>query len=153
MLAPAPKASLGAAEIRLVDVATSEDIRTLRLRVIWPFEADRTYVFLRSDGAVRSISTGGHTVKPVGGGRESDPDITLLYFAPPAEGLELTVSLAGDAPLEVEVVGHLPGLPVFADLPTVRPPHLMPREGWSSDSTYVRSVARFETAPRMPAQQ
>ena len=83
--------------------------------------------------------------------RGAGDGLVLIYHAPPAEGIHLSVELTGSAPLELETVGQRYGLPRLEGFsPGPRPPHMMPGQGWLVDSTVVRSITTVKTLSSSP---
>lgn len=140
--APAAAAELAGGRIELVAAAEGEGVRTLELAVTWPYEVHRAILALAPAAALRSLVADG---KAVEGAAEADGDgpFTLPFWAPPPEGLHLTVEVAAGEALEVTAVAQLLGLP---ELPGATyppwPGHLMPSPiGWESNSTFVSTTA------------
>jgi len=134
---PAP---LGGPEVTLVTEQEASDVRTLEVRITAPFTAHSLRVALEPRAEIRALTVGGQRVEP-----DSRRGPTLVFSAPPASGLELSVEMTGGSPLEVEVVGQrygLPDLPGFSYEP--RPPDMMASSAWTTDSTFVRSVTVLE---------
>ncbi len=140
----APLADLGGARVEVVDDYLGLEGRTLELNVSWPFAAQRAVIFVISRAEIRAISMAGeHRIEPRQAAASGQGNtMGFQYFAPPAAGIPLRVELAWDEPLELKIYAQrygLPELPGFTWEP--RPAHLMPRLGWASDSTFVRSTA------------
>jgi hypothetical protein len=69
----------------------------------------------------------------------------LAYWAPPAEGFDLTVESPGLSSLTLRVLDHtfgLPTLPGFSYTP--RPAWIIPDLDWVNDSTIVAKTFSFE---------
>ncbi|MCP4653824.1 MAG: M20/M25/M40 family metallo-hydrolase [bacterium] len=140
----APVAALGGAEVELLGEQALADTRMLHLQIDWPFDAHRAFVFLSSPGEIRKVLIDGREVGTTAAGdtEEAATRLNFAYNAPPPEGFQLDVEVAGDEPLEVEAVGQLFSLPELADFSyEPRPEHLMAPPGIIMDSTFVRSVA------------
>ena len=145
---PAPALALGGPEITWHGEEQGGG-RVLELVVRWPWEAQRAVLLLRSSDEIRS---------PVVDSRKVDlrqrgagDGLVLIYHAPPAEGIHLSVELTGSAPLELETVGQRYGLPRLEGFsPGPRPPHMMPGQGWLVDSTVVRSITTVKTLSSSP---
>lgn len=135
----APAVDLAGATIEWLGEEDGAHGRQIGMRLVWPYAVHRAILLLRSESPIRSISSGGQSIAPDESSEPGgEPDRRkVVYFAPPPEGLPLTVELEGDGPLEIEAVAQLFGLP---DIAEPRPGNLMPRYGWNTDSTYVRSV-------------
>ena len=132
-------------DIRLLGESPGTDGSVFDLHVAWPFTVHRATLVLRSRGDLGAISVNGEPLASSAGddekaAEEGDPRI-VRYYAPPLGGFTLRVEVAGGQPLELEAVGQRYGLPVLAGFSyRPRPDDRMPRWGWNSDSTFVRSA-------------
>lgn len=80
--------------------------------------------------------------------RGADGNFTLEVIGVPGQGLPLQVELDDDAPLEVDAVSHLRGLPEGPGFPSApRPDTLMPSAFAATDLRMVRKQYVFETTP------
>jgi hypothetical protein len=79
--------------------------------------------------------------------------VVFRFFAPPAEGIPMTLALDGDLPVTVHAVSRRPGFPQGAErAPGPRPPGIIARPGmmppWDplleSDTTIVAAMSRGE---------
>jgi Peptidase family M28 len=131
--APAPVASFKPPEARVLEDVTENGIRHLRLRLASPRGAERLSVQI--DGEILGATVDGKRLK-------SDPatqkNWSLLYLAPPPEGIELVLETRAAPPLTVRLVDESYGLPLrdggtFAD----RPLHMMPAPYFRSDISLV----------------
>ena len=77
--------------------------------------------------------------------RPMESEGALAYWAPPAEGFDLTVESATLDSLTLRVVDHTFGLPTFPGFSyTPRPAWITPDTDWSTDSTMVAKTFVFE---------
>jgi hypothetical protein len=68
----------------------------------------------------------------------------LNYYAPPAEGFEVTLEVNPSQPLKLRVVDQTYELPQMAGAPfKARPDHLMPAPFTNSDTTQVSRTYTF----------
>ncbi len=142
LTAPAPMAPLAAAKVTALP-GGDPAAKTVRLGLSWPEPVARAIVTLRSATSLGAVRVNG---RPLAG--EEGKERTLLYYAPPAEGLEIEVSPAAGGPVEVEVVTQRFGLPQLPGVTLVeRPADTMPLSVWSTDSSLVYSKTVVNPAP------
>lgn len=127
----APSLPLAAPAVEVLDDTTNGNVRTLRLRVSSPRGAEELLLWLQSDNLddtdtpVLSAMVDGEPVEKAeepGWGRWG-----LDLFAPPEDGVELTLDLKPEAPVRLRVVGLSDGLPDVSGVDETRPPDTMPR--------------------------
>ncbi len=127
----APPLPLVAPAVEVLDDTTGNNVRTLRLRVSSPRGAEELLLWLESDDPgdtdtpVLSAVVDGEPVEKAeepGWGRWG-----LDLFAPPEDGIELTLDLKPEAPVRLRVVGLSDGLPDVSGVDETRPPDTMPR--------------------------
>jgi hypothetical protein len=143
----APVAPLAPPEIELLDDAAEKGSRTLRLRIKSPRQAPVLMLQVVSDVTVQEAAVGekrvelGRPVTPSGG----QPNWRLQYYAPPPEGVVVTLKVNSKGPLQLQVIDRSYGLP---ELPGVslgqRPSWLIPA-AWQlySDQTLVDKTFTF----------
>jgi hypothetical protein len=139
----APGAPLAAPNLLLVSDRTNNDIRTLQMRITSPRRAPAMSVFV--DGNTLDGSVNGKRIA------NSDPNVhlkfgnqwVLNYWAVPANGVDLTLSLKAGQPVKISVVDRTYSLPeIPGKVIKARPDYLMPEPYGYSDSTLVtRSFA------------
>ncbi len=131
----APVAPLPAPEVRVLEDAVEGGVRSLHLRVVSAREASALYVYVGSE--IFDGTVGG---KPLVNRAESGPDQgwILNYWAPPAEGVDLTFKTKSFEPLGVKVVDKTYQLPASESLSvSPRPNNFMPAPFTYSNSTFV----------------
>jgi hypothetical protein len=137
----APVASLSAPEVSVLEDRADNGGRLLRLRVNSPRQAAIMSIFV--DATVQQAVVNG---KPVREGAEQpkrNPGKrwSLQYCAPPAEGIELTLSLKSMEPVSVVVVDESRGLPELpGSVYQPRPAHTISSPVLPSDLTFVRKT-------------
>jgi hypothetical protein len=139
---PAPAAGLSAPEVSVLSDGTSDGVRATRLRIVSPRRAASVSVFV--EGQVISAEVGGKAVGADAPAAANGPAgrWNLLYWAPPAEGIELNLKTRQTGPLNVRVVDKsygLESLPGFAP----RPPHLIPSRFSGSDAVFISRSFSF----------
>ena len=140
---PAPSVPLKGAVVTLLKGEAEAQSPLLALKLTWSRAPHRALISLKSDAEIRALTLHGQRVEqPPDMAREAS-EMSLVYHAPP-EDLRIDVELAGGEPLEIEVVDQFYELPEPKDFSyPPRPPHVMPRPDWLSDSTLVRSTERL----------
>ncbi len=131
LLDEAPPVPLAAPTVEVLDDTTGSDARTLRLRVSSPRGAEELLLWLESEGLgnpdtpVLSAAVDGEPVQKAGEpgwGRWG-----LDLYAPPENGIELTLELRPEAPVRIRAVALSDGLPDVPGVDETRPPDTMPR--------------------------
>ncbi|MEZ5331651.1 MAG: hypothetical protein R2991_06280 [Thermoanaerobaculia bacterium] len=92
--------------------------------------------FLRSDSAMTGLRVGG---APVDAASLSAGGVRLALYGFEDAAVRMELELDGEGPVEIEVLDQAWGLPAD-QLPRPRPPDVIPRPGWLTDSTFT--VAR-----------
>jgi hypothetical protein len=121
-----------------------------RVRVLPPPGADRLRLFLGPAAELRSVTVQGReALLPEDAG---DEPVQLLYWNPPAEGVEVAAELEGPGPLELAAVAQWFGLPAEAEGgPPARPEGLMQASWpWDVDTIMVRKDLSAAPAPAEP---
>lgn len=144
----APAAPLAAPEVGWLAERDGADGTAVDLAIRWPYEVHRALLFLRTEAEIRAVASDGQRLELAPSGGDGEPQ-RVIFFAPPATGLELTVELAEARPLELEVVGQRYDLPAALGVEP-RPADKMPRPGWESDSTFVVSAATWTPGSAIP---
>lgn len=135
--ATAPVEQLNAPLIEVVNDATNNNQRTLRLRVKSPRLAEVVTLYADADAEVASSSVNGKEIK----GRYGNRPWALRYFGLPQEGIEVTlVSSKVGTPINVRVVDQSYGLPSSVQ---PRPENMMPAMLPFTDSTFVSKSFKF----------
>jgi hypothetical protein len=145
----APATALATPHIELLDDRTSDNIRTVRLHVTSQRQAPFISLEIDPQTRVMAAQIGG---KPLGQGNDSTPAGSadawrLLYFAPPAEGFDLTLATKSSAPFKIVLMDQSYEFP--ASLSTSikpRPDYLIPTPypyNPFGDSTFVTKTFTF----------
>jgi hypothetical protein len=139
--APAPVMSIEQPSIDVVTEARSANARTLRLHVTLPPGTEIAAFDVPAEAHVTSASVQGRpfSVEP------GDGWLELVFFGPPAEGLDLVLATAPGTPVRVVALAQTRGLPPEAAAPLgPRPVDRMPAVSWSplyaSDMTLAISA-------------
>jgi hypothetical protein len=142
----APTVELATPSIELLEDDASDGVRTLRMRVTGTPKAN--LVAVETDAQVVGAAVNGERLPEVTG---EMPALTLHYWNPPSEGVDLTLEIKGVEPLTITARAGTPGLP---DIPGKtyrdRPPDMMPI-AWNSptveqdSSTVVSKSFTFAT--------
>jgi len=144
--AQAPLVSLAAPEIVLLDERTENQMRTLRLRVTTPRRAPLVSIYVDSKEGILDVAVNGKRVagEDARNPPKYDNPWVLNYWAIPAEGIELTVSVKPSQALNINVVDSSYDLPQVPGKSLAgRPGHLMPAQFGYTDSTLVSKSVTF----------
>ena len=140
--APAPILPLRPPEARVLEDITSNGLRRLRLHLASPRGAERMSV--RISAVVLSASINGKALVSNATTSERQKSWSLLYVAPPPEGIELILETRSAPPLAVRVVDESYGLPLLEGATfTGRPAHMMPAPFFRSDFSLVSQDFSF----------
>ena len=123
----APPASLAAPNVRLLDGSNRDEIRTVRLHVSGP--ADANLIVLETASEVIGATIDGKPVadRPVLNSSAVPPPWTLTFWNPPTRGFDLTLKLRTTAAVRVTARASTPGLPSTpGTADRDRPPDTMP---------------------------
>lgn len=138
LTAAAPVYDLAPPAAELLETTSRNGARRLRLRVDSQRDAPELRIDLTAGGGFSELSLDGVEVDPPANGKQWFTN----YHGLPEEGVELEVTVAGDGPLEVELVDRSAGWPAAADLPS-RPAGLIAGRLMPTDLTAVRHRATF----------
>jgi hypothetical protein len=113
--APAPtSAALVAPDVALIEDGAQGGVRTLRLRITAPPPANLLRVAVDPPERIVGAAVNGERV-PDDTGRTGDRRAwTLSYWAPPPEGVELTLHVRDAAPVRLTATAGIPGLPALS---------------------------------------
>jgi hypothetical protein len=143
---PAPPLALKAPDIKLLAAATSSDMRTLRLQITSPRQANliTIYVDSKADFVLKSLNGKVVDSNSLPGAVERKNFWSLRYYALPPEGIELVAETKPSEPLRMRVVDQSFGLPeipgrTFAPRPEsmISPPLLV------SDAVLISKTFTF----------
>jgi hypothetical protein len=138
----APVITLAPPQAELLESATANGIRTLRLRISTPRHARTLHVGL-THGEVLDASVNGHDLGKPSEARWHQPgNWGFDYANPPAEGIDVQLHVQAAGPVTIVVVDRSSGLPTIpgANFPS-RPADSMPIH--SGDQTMVRRSLVF----------
>ncbi|MDJ0703481.1 MAG: M20/M25/M40 family metallo-hydrolase [Leptolyngbyaceae cyanobacterium MO_188.B28] len=125
----APAAALAAPSIEAIDDDVNNEVRTMRLRITVPRPTRLLRVYIDSAQEVLRAAVNGKFIsnqKPQTQA-QSGEKWGLHYFAPPPEGIELTLTVKSSQPLAIRTVSQSDGLPeISGGLVNLRPAYLMP---------------------------
>jgi Peptidase family M28 len=134
--APAPVAPLRPPEAQVLEDVTTNGTRHLRLHLASPRGAER--ISLKINAEILSAAINGKNLTADNSGSEPKKSWSLLYLAPPKEGIELVLETRSPAPLALRLVDESYGLPEFDSAKfTDRPAHMMPAPFFRSDFSLV----------------
>ncbi|MEU4215028.1 M28 family peptidase [Actinoplanes sp. NPDC026623] len=114
---PAQPAALPAPRLTKVDDSTAGDLRTVRLRLAPQRPVRLVTLHVGAETAVTKATAGGRDV-PVDRTAGGSWGFGLVFHAPPAEGVEITLTVRGTGPLKIRVMDASDGL---STLPGFRP--------------------------------
>jgi MFS family permease len=141
--APAPVLSLPAPEVEVVDDQTSDGVRRFKLRVRSPRQAPILRLRAWNDLAlVLTMSMDDCRLEadtPDGNVRY----LNLTYYAPPADGIEVTLAISASEPLQLTVEDVSYGLPAQLGLEP-RTEAMMPKPTRRTDRTTVSTTYQLE---------
>ena len=145
MKSPAPALPLPPPELTVLDDQTANGVRTLRLSLRSGDPAGYVTAPSASNTAVLAATVAGRRfVNDAPRSAQSNNSWVLNYYAPPAEGFELTLEVSPGQPLRLWVVGQSYGLPETPGAPvTPRPDDIMPAPFTSSDIAHVSRTYTF----------
>jgi hypothetical protein len=146
--ASAPAIDLPAPRLTVLDDATADGVRTLRLRLTSPRAAYAAHVDMRLPGELIAATVGGQAVRVADGPTNDNYVIPagarrlpVMVYNLPADGLDITLAVQGSGPIAVSLQDFANGLP---DVPgmaiTPRPPAFMPAPYDFRDPTVVRTA-------------
>jgi hypothetical protein len=140
--APAPLAPFKPPAAELLEDVTSSGLRRLRLRLSSPRGAER--IGVQISGEVSSANIQGKHLESVVNASEPQKTLSLIYLAPPKEGIELAIETRSTSPLAVKLVDESYGLP-FRDGTSFkeRPAAMMPAPFIRSDFSLVSQNYSF----------
>jgi hypothetical protein len=143
---PAPAAPLTPSQVQLLDDNTTNDVRTLRVKIIAPQQVASIAALVDPKTEVLAAAVNGKQVDS-SGVRASQPASapwTMQYWALPENGIELTLQIKATQPLRLKIVDRSYGLP---EIPGAhlepRPNDMMPAPFSNSDSTLVSKSYTF----------
>ena len=140
--APAPVAPFTPPEAQVLEDVSSNGLRHLRLRLSSPRGAERISVQIRAE--ILSTAVEGKPLPSVDATRGSQKIWSLVYLAPPKEGIELFLETRAPPPMALRLVDESYGLPLGDGITfTDRPAHMMPAPFFRSDFTLISKNYSF----------
>lgn len=143
---PAPMASLAAPNVEMMSDTTSNDVRTLTLRITSPRGAKMVNAFFEPAIPVISATLDGKSF--YSGDAATPTRLPIHNWTVPTEGFELTLQIPANVDVTLVVADQSAGFPQFDNFTmTPRPDYLMvPPQAWFlfGDSTWVKKTFIFE---------
>ncbi len=109
----APSVELVTPSVEFLDEDMSDGVRTLRMRITAPSQANLLSV--TTDARIMSATVDGEHLPNVTNDDGGQPAWTLDYWSPPSEGFELTLEIKGTEPPTLTATAGTPGLPAIPD--------------------------------------
>lgn len=137
---PAPAATLAAPHVSLVGDSSQGGVRTLRLRLTSPRQANLLSLYVDSKAEVLRATING---RPVNGDGTSAAikrarQWSLRYYSVPPDGIELWAEIRTAEPLKLRVVDQSYGLPSLQGMSVrARPADIIPAPLSITDSSFV----------------
>lgn len=142
---PAPFIQLPPSDLKVLDDQTANGVRTLRLSLNSAYPAG--YMTAPTDANTEVLAAtvkGQRFVNEVRRSKTSSNSWALNYYAPPAEGFEITLEVDPAQPLKLRIVNQSYELP---EVPGAsfksRPDYIMPAPFTNSDTTQVSRTYTF----------
>ena len=145
MKSPAPLAPLAAPEATLLaDTPNNSGGRTLRLRINTPRQAPFLSIYLNPKVEISSAQVNGKPLPTNPASGVAETGWSLLYYAMPATGAELTLEVKSAEPLEMRVIDLSYGLPqTLTQSMRPRPDNIISTFFPFSDATLVSKSFKF----------
>ncbi|MDQ1592733.1 MAG: hypothetical protein QOG71_3360 [Pyrinomonadaceae bacterium] len=145
MKSPAPLVPLPAPEATLLsDAPTSSGGRTLRLRINTPRQAPFLSVYVNPKVEIASAQVNGKPLPTNAAPGAAETGWSLLYYAMPAGGAELTLEVKTAQPVEMRVIDLSYGLPqTLTQTMRARPDNIISTFFPFSDGTLVSKSFKF----------
>jgi hypothetical protein len=145
MKSSAPLVPLAPPEATLLSEApTNSGGRTLRLRINTPRQAPFLSVYLNPKVEISSAQVNGKPLPTIAATGVAETGWSLLYFAMPAAGAELTLEVKTAQPVEMRVIDLSYGLPqTLTQTMRPRPDNIMSTFFPFSDATLVSKSFKF----------
>ncbi|HEY0078082.1 MAG TPA: M20/M25/M40 family metallo-hydrolase [Pyrinomonadaceae bacterium] len=142
----APMTALAAPQVELLSDERNETGRTLRLRAGSPRRAQVLSLYVEGDAEARGTTVNGKALGDEGAAarREAGGVWALRFYAPPPEGIELTLTTKSQQPVRIKAVDQSYELPTLPGSPIrPRPDSAMASPHPLSDSTLVSKSFTF----------
>jgi hypothetical protein len=109
----APSVNLVPPRVEFLDENMSDGVRTLRMRITAPSQANLLNVAANS--RIMGATVDGERLPNATDDDRRQPAWTLDYWSPPPEGFELTLEIKSTEPLTLSATAGTPGLPAIPD--------------------------------------
>ena len=121
----APSVTLASPTVRFLDNSMVDGVRTLRARVTGPPGA--SFLTVTTHTQIMGATVDGVRVPNISDEDKGEAAWNLIYWSPPQEGFELSLTIADGEPVTVTATAGAPGLPAMpVGAYHDRPPHMMP---------------------------
>ena len=125
--APAPAIDLPAPALEVLDDLTSEDTRTLRLRLNSPRDAPYAHLQMALPSNIVEASVDGEEVELSEIPAEQRRSFPLVFYNLPEDGIEITLSVQSTESIDTTLTDYSNGLPQIPGTEIEpRPPEFMP---------------------------
>jgi hypothetical protein len=141
LVTPAPVVPIDTVAVDVIDDTTVDGLRTVTFRLVSPREAAQLDIHITGVGAITAASINGQPFDLSGYTPAGEGTLKFGYAGVPPDGLEVTVTIDDDTPLQVDVTEMTYGLPTLPGM-TVEPrsAEYMPATGVPLDATVVRKT-------------
>jgi hypothetical protein len=143
----APLVSLPLASVQVIGDDTKDGRRTLRMRITAASPVINLTVASDDKASVLASVVNGKRVEAAAGppaANKPGSPWMLQYWAPPADGFDLTLEMSAAQPLKLQVSDQWYGLPAIEGATArPRPDHLMPMPFSNSDTTSISKSYTF----------
>jgi hypothetical protein len=140
---PAPFVTLPAPNVELLSNNVENGIRKLRVRLTSQRQASIISLGVEGNMPIQCTSINGMPIKNEDDDRQDEKKWGIRYYAPPSEGVELTLETRSEQPLVFKIVDQTYGLPSLPNSFKPRPENVIPAPLGTSDSTLVARSFSF----------
>lgn len=145
---PAPAATLGAPEIKVLDDQVQEQTRLLHMRVSSARDAATLFLYFGTEFSEAFVND-----QQLTKGQDApawEQGQMLVYSAPPREGIELRLKVKATDPLHLKVVDQSFEFPALTNMTVkARPNYIVPAPFSYSDSTFIGKSFSLPLGPAM----
>jgi hypothetical protein len=139
----APFVALSAPNVELLSNNVENGIRKLRVRFTSQRQASVISLGVEGNMPIQCTSINGMPIKNDDDDRQDEKKWGIRYYAPPSEGVELTLETRSEQPLVFKIVDQTYGLPALPNSFKARPENVIPAPLGTSDSTLVARSFSF----------
>lgn len=145
MKSPAPLVPLPPPDVTLLaDAANNSGGRTLRLRINTPRQASFVSIYVNSKVEISGAQLNGKPIRTGDTSGAAETGWSLLYYALPSAGAELTLEVKSAQPVEMRVIDLSYGLPqTLTQTLRARPDNIVSTYLPFSDATLVSKSFKF----------